>query len=173
MGVLLYGAWLYGIALALHLAVWKVHVPRKQMRALLVLFLAVLVCGSAVFARCAESVSILGLGRPVSAADYVQVGLFFVALSLAYIVTYSAVAADSPTLIMILRIAEAGGAGMDRASLERAIDDNVLIAPRLKDLLTAQLVELDGETYRLTLKGVRWARLFAFYRNLIRAGKGG
>jgi hypothetical protein len=96
-----------------------------------------------------------------------------VALSLAYIVTYSAVAADSPTLIMILRIAEAGGAGMDRASLERAIDDNVLIAPRLKDLLTAQLVELDGETYRLTLKGVRWARLFAFYRNLIRAGKGG
>ena len=169
----MYGSFLYGAAFLLHFIVWKARVPKRQTRVLLLLFLGVLICGSFILGKYSHSISLFGLHPPASVVEYVQIWLFFISLSLAYMITYSAIAADSPTLVMIMRIAEAGAFGLSRESLEQAMNDRVLIVPRVKDLLTDRIVELDGERYLLKAKGILMARLFTFYRNVMRVGKGG
>jgi len=148
-------------------------VPKRETRVLLLLFLGVLVCGSFILGKYSHSICLLGLHPPARVVEYVQIWLFFISLSLAYVITYSAIAADSPTLVMIMRIAEAGAFGLSRESLDQAMNDRVLIVPRVKDLLTDRIVELDGERYLLKAKGILMARLFTFYRNVMRVGKGG
>jgi len=100
-------------------------------------------------------------------------GIYFIALTLAYMITYSAVEVDSPSLIIIMKISEAGKLGLTKESLEGEMDDSVLIKPRLKDLLIDRMAEVHEGRYRLRKKGILMARLFTFYRNMMRAGKGG
>jgi hypothetical protein len=88
-------------------------------------------------------------------------------------ITYSAIEADSPSLIIIMKIHKAGNSGLARESLESVMNDRILIEPRLRDLLIDKMAAFEEGKYRLRKKGVLIAGLFRFYRAIIKAGKGG
>lgn len=173
MAILFYGSLLFVIAFALHLIIWRIHLPKRQTKVLLLVFFGVLGCGSFIFHKYALKLSILGLHPPGVMSGYFQIWLYFISLTLAYMITYSAIEADSPSLLIIKKISEAGASGLSKEILEREMDDNVLIKPRLKDLLIDRMAEQNEGKYRLRPKGFLVARVFIFYRNLIRANKGG
>src|SRR5262249_23646491 len=87
------------------------RVPRRQIFCLLLLFLGLLPVG---LAAAAWLPGLHGL-RPDGFWENLHVALFYVAVSLGYIVTYSALEEDSPTLTVVAFVADAGGRGGARA----------------------------------------------------------
>ena len=175
MNILANSLLLFAFAFAVHLVLWKIHVPKRQTATLLILFVGVLAAGGGARAGDVLRLGRLGIPALASTADFLQVGSFFIACMLAYIVVYSALAADSPSLVLIQQIAAAGTAGLSHESLLERASARVLIDPRLQDLISDRVADFDGARYRLRPKGVRLARLVTFYRNTLmrRFEKGG
>ena len=106
MNVLLYGSLLFMAAFVLHVVVWRIRLPKRQTKALLFIFFGVLACGSLLLFKYPGTIIILGLHPPVAVPEYCRIWLYFVSLTLAYMITYSAIEADSPSLMIILKIAK-------------------------------------------------------------------
>jgi hypothetical protein len=172
MKVLFWGLSLLVLAFLLHLVVWKIRLPKRQTKIMLLIFFGTLILGSALLWT-HPAVSLFGIAAPDGWIEYIRIAFLFTAFTLAYMITYSGLEADSPSLVMVLSIARAGPGGLSRDVFFKQMTDDILIKPRVKDLLTDKMAYLDGETYRLTPKGVLLAKIFVVYRNILGAGKGG
>lgn len=161
MRALLWGLGLFCLALLVHLALWRVRPPRRHIRALLRLFAGALAAGLLLLRAGADGAGAAGLCELGPAA------VLFVSLSLAYIVTYTAVQVDSPSLVMVLAVARAGAGGVTRAELEAALTNDVLVGPRLDDLVRDEVATCRDGVYRLTGRGLPWLRLVRFWRRLM------
>lgn len=174
MSVLFYGLGLILIAFVIHLFLWKIHLPQNHTKALLQIFFGTLTGGIFILWRFSNYIAFFNIPTPVSLYEYMQLSFFFVSLVLAYVITYSALEADSPSFVMVLSIAEAGSKGLDKNTFEQRINNDVLVIPRVRDLLAGGMVYLDGEVYKLKPKGIFIARIFITYRSFLkRAQKGG
>ena len=173
MAVFIFGSFFFVVAFVLHLIVWRVYLPKRQTKTLLLLFFGVFSCGIYLIYQYPSKFSLFSLSSPLDWVEYFQIGLYLVSLTLGYMITYSAIEADSPSLIILLLIHETGETGLTAGQLKHKIDDQVLIEPRVKDLLKDKMVVENRGKYHLKLKGILLARLFIFYRNLMGAGKGG
>ena len=88
-------------------------------------------------------------------------------------ITYTAIEADSPSLVLIMKVSEAGSEGLDSKKLEQMMSDDILVIPRLEDLVLDKMAYINGNRYFLTAKGVLMVRIFLYYRKLLGAPKGG
>jgi hypothetical protein len=152
-----------------HLVLWRVRRPAGQYVALLGLAAGVLVAALAVR-------SALDTGTdwtPARTLDYLNQITLFTVLALAYISTYSAVQADSPTMTILLRIAAAGPGGLTRRELSDDLIDEVLVIPRLNDLVIGGMVDLRGGRYVVARRGALFGRVHARYRAMLGMEKGG
>ena len=172
MKVLFWGLFLLVSAFLFHLVVWKIRLPKRQTKVLLLIFFGTLILGlSLLWTR--PTISLFGVAAPNGWVEHLRIALLFTAFTLAYMITYSGLEADSPSLVMVLSIAQAGPGGLSRDVFFKQMTDDILIKPRVRDLLTDKMAYLDGETYRLTPKGILLAKIFVVYRNILGAGKGG
>lgn len=113
------------------------------------------------------------LGLSYDAAEHVRALMLAGAMAAAYIATYPALEAASPSLVILNDIDVAGSAGLPRQQLFDTMTDAVLLAPRIADLLGEGLVCCQEGRYRLTGKGERLAHLFIGLRKLLRLPAGG
>lgn len=173
MRILLPGISAFMVSFVVHLIVWRIKVPNKQVRVLFGIFFFVpamilIVYWIGLFFGLFEVKTAITFG------EYLQIFILCVSLTQAYIATYPALQADSPSLLIILKIAEARSDGLDPESLNQKVNDDVLIIPRIRDLADEHVIYLDGDTYKLTKKGYIVAGLFDFYRKLLgESQKGG
>lgn len=166
--------WPYGIVLlvaafGMHVLLWRACLPSKHTNTLLFIFFSVLAAGIFVI----RVFGVLPLGAEGSVFDYLRLVLFYVSVALAYIISYSALEADSPSLLMTLEINAAGAQGLEKSKLLHTLTDAVLIRPRLNDLVRDGLAVSEQGKYRLTAKGRSFVRIFIFFRTLLGAPKGG
>lgn len=160
------------IAFILHLVVWKIRLPERQTKTMLQLFFGTLiVVTAALFAN--PEFKMFGISAPAQWTEFLHISLFFTSFTLAYMITYSALEADSPSLVMTLTIAKAGGNGLSKNIFDATMTDDILVKPRIQDLLLDQMAYCESGKYKLTAKGILFARIFIFYRNLLKAQKGG
>ncbi len=169
MAVFLYTLILLLAAFSVHVCVWKIRLPRNHSKALMFIFLSVLaigILGAFVWGRTWIGMADFG--------EYFQIIAAYVAVMLAYVVTYSGIEVDSPSLVMVLDVDRAGPEGLAQECFIRDMNNERLVLPRINDLLKGGLAELDNGLYRLTPKGKAVARLFCFYRWLLgKKHKGG
>jgi len=173
MNTFLYGSLLFIAAFGLHFIIWRIRIPRRQSKVLLQCFLSVLVVGSLLLYYFSNDIALLGVKPPTRLAAYARLWMYFISFTLAYMITYSAVEADSPSLVIILKIAATGTSGLKEESLLSELNDDALIVPRIRDLLRDKMAEQVEGQYRLRPKGAMLSRLFQLYRSLMGAGKGG
>ncbi len=173
MTALIYGTLLILTAFLLQIIIWRIHLPKRQTVVLLFIFFTIIAVGPSILSHFAPGFNILGVGPPSTFYEFLQTWLFTVAVTLAYMITYSAIEADSPSLIMILMVHNAGVNGLPKDEMEKKLTNDLLILPRLKDLITDNMAVLNQERYVLTPKGIFLANLFNFYRNVLGLGKGG
>lgn len=157
----------------MQLVVWKIRIPKRQTKVLLGIFFGTLITGLLALRAVPYFIPGLAVYVPKHSLEYLHISISFVSLTLAYMITYSAIEADSPSLVMIRAVARAGAAGLDKREFEKTMNNELLIVPRVRDLVTDKMAYMEGDKYRLTPKGVMFARLFVFYRNLLNAPKGG
>jgi len=161
MQTLFSGSAIFAAGFMLHLVWWRVALPRRQTKTLLVIFFAAL------------AVSLAWLYRGLPAGELCHIALYVTSLILAYMITYSAVEADSPSLLVALAVARAGEKGLAADEIFALLDDHALVDPRLDDLLLDKMAVLENGRYRITEKGRVLAGIFAAHRALLGAGKGG
>jgi hypothetical protein len=142
--------------------------PRRATRALLIFF------PSALLAAFLLSRVLLHLDAlaPKTVWEWLHVIEIHIALSLAYIVIYSALEQDSPSLTILKYLAEAGNGGRSRQDLHAMIGDE-FIDSRLVALRNGGMLLCANSHYQLTLRGKRWAWLFARFRKLYGLPLGG
>jgi len=137
-----------GISLTLlfgiHLMWWRVVLPKRQRTALLLLFLV----GGLIVAPAVAGICVgMGLG-PLSSIQWLNVALAIVAFTLAYVVTYSALEADSPTLSLVRHIAAAGAHGVREEELATFMSSRPFVGARLSALLEEGMVhEREGRIH--------------------------
>ncbi|MDD4004600.1 MAG: hypothetical protein PHW69_05285 [Elusimicrobiaceae bacterium] len=173
MSALVWGLAVFAFGLALQLALWRLRLPKRQTVALLLIQFGLTLAGCALFPVPGPELTLLGTPAPHTPAQTAHFALVCTALALAWMITWSAVEADSPSLVIMRRVRQAGTAGIAKETLARELDGRVLFEPRLNDLLTDKMAVLSGGKYTLTAKGLRMTRLIMFWRGLMRLGKGG
>lgn len=161
------------LATALQVVVWRWRRPAGQYAALLGLHLAV-VAGASVTLVAAPSLAPAAARLlPNGWFDYANFLVLEVSLLVAYATIFSAVQADSPTMIILLRVEAAGARGVSRADLLTELTDELLVGPRLEDLLTGGLARREGGRYVIGPRGALFAGIVGGYRSLLGMERGG
>jgi hypothetical protein len=158
----------FATAFLLHLAWWRIALPRRQTAALLAVFFGVLVVWL--------GVSHFFPGRWFTAADRwqaIHVAIFHTACALAYIVAYSALEHRSPSMTLLVAVADSGGAGCTPEQLRSLLAGASPVEVRLNAMVHEGMVTLDGDGYRLAQKGRAWATVLSNWRRLLGMPPGG
>lgn len=154
---------LLGALFAAHLVWWRVALPRRQRAVLLVLFLG----GGIVLAPLvAWLVGSLGFA-PLSWVEWLNVGLAVVAFALAYVVTYSALEADSPTLSLVRHIAAAGRGGLAEVELGEFMASRPFVGARLTALVDEGMVYEKEDRILLADHPYTLFRMVLFHREKV------
>lgn len=175
MKVLTHGCLITVVSFVLHYVIWKIRIPERQIKGILSIFFGVLgVCilFEALLLQYSED-PWLAETLLTDLSERLHVILFVTAMTLAYMITYTAIEADSPSLVMITRISGGGAEGFDRNKFDDAMNDDLLVLPRINDLVLDKMAVVEQGRYRLTRKGRLFARIFIYYRRLLNAGIGG
>lgn len=147
--------------------------PRGRYGALLAIWVCALAVTLGAFAVAGALRPDLAGWLPATTTEYASFVVLYATLSLAYITTYPPIQADSPSMSLVLRIAEAGPRGLDPRVLESEFTDAELILPRLNDLVNGELVHQRGERYVASRRASTLARAYLGYRRALRMEKGG
>ena len=169
MKVLVFGLTIFCLAFMVHLIVWKIRLPKRQVKTMLLLFFATLLSSLIILWSAPASFKLLNLAAPDDIWEYLHICLLFISLTLAYMITCSALEADSPSLVMVMAINNAEPDGLDKMRFKELMSDETLVMPRINDILIDGMAYMDGDRYCLTPKGALMARIFIFYRKLINA----
>lgn len=160
-------------AFLIHLIVWRIRIPTHQTSALLQIFFGTYFLSIPVLWILNRTGYSTFLCFPQTVFNYAHTLFLFTSCTLAYVITYSAIEADSPSLVIVKLISEAGAAGLDGEALYSRLSDDVLVKPRVHDLLRDTMAVLEGDRVCLTSKGRWFVTIFIFYRALIHAQRGG
>lgn len=154
---------LVGGLFLIHLVWWRVRLPRRQRAALLGLFVVGGILLSPAAAWVVQAVGLPGL----SWIQWLNVALGVLAFALAYVVTYSALEADSPTLSLMRHIGEQGEAGAGTGELAAFMGRRPFVAARLSALMEEGMLVEDAGRYRLAQHPYLLFRLVLFYRGAV------
>jgi len=168
MRTFLFALGLLAFAFAVHWSVWRVRIPKRQTLALLVIFFSVLFLG-----LLASQVTQGLPWTPSGLVEVLHVALFHTAVTLSYIVLYSAIEEDSPTLKLVRFVEQAGDEGRHPDELYGVITDELIVGSRLDAMTRDGMITKDGEMCRLTPKGRGTAQLFRTTATLMGLRKGG
>lgn len=167
MAVLIYSLGLFLTAFGFHCVVWKIRLPKNHSGALVVIFSGILAAGIGVLKFFEGGMGEMGLPVLAGPGDYFQVVAAYVSVTLAYVVTYSGIEVDSPSLVMVLEIHRAGAQGLGEMHFHQTMDNSTLVLPRVNDLIKGRLAVLEQGNYQLTFKGRMIAGLFSLYRKIL------
>lgn len=162
-------AGLLAAAFLIHLLWWRIRLPQRQTAMLLIVFLSVLVLGLAA----GELLSVLGATQPLPFWACVQIAIFHIAMTLAYVVAYSVIEGNSPTMVIVTAVADSQGRGLTRAELDQALRATVTVEVRIAAMVHNRMATEQRGIYRLTGKGRAWAAVFTFWQGLLKLDKGG
>jgi hypothetical protein len=149
----------------LHLVMWRIRLPQAQLKALILIF-AFTWCG-------ALSAAWFTGWRFVSFADgQTVVGvlyfcLFYWAAALCYVITYSAMEGDSPTLSLTRHLHKRGAEGVSHEEIEEFFRQRPFVGARVKALVTDNIFMEESGGYRLASGKYLFFRLILGYRKVV------
>ena len=160
------------LLIVVQLIVWRVRRPGHYTALSIVSLIALAASATTFHALSRVTVGALGF-LPETVLDYWNFLMLYGSLTLAYMITYSAVQADSPSMSILLLIDQAGARGATAVDLVGKLGDEIVVVPRLHDLLIGRLARLGGGRYTVTPNGAFLARSYIAYRALLKMEKGG
>ncbi len=159
------GLVLFVFCLSLHVFVWRLKRPSSTHRALFLIFLGMpvlmAVVSSVVFSFSADGLRVLA-----------AVMLLHLSLGAAYIMSYPAVEALSPSLAITLMLKGAGASGLGREDLLGIFSDTVVLGPRLADLERAGMITSSDGSISITGRGRALVRPFILLRRILGLSEG-
>jgi hypothetical protein len=146
------------LAMVAHVAWWRWRRPAADIAAIFQVFLIVPTLAAAALALGAAMRLV-----PLSPQEVLLSFALHAALSCAYVQTYPAVQAQSPTLAILLAVG-AAPEGLDDAGIVQALDATALVGERASDLVRNGLLVCEGTRIRPSWAGRIIAVAFGAYR---------
>jgi hypothetical protein len=170
MTVLIFTAATLLAAFLFHLGLWRVRVPVHQLKALLVIFGFFFAAASLVLLLSPDFSSFIL--HPSSLASGAWLGwlyfaLFYWAAAFCYVITYSAMEGDSPTLSLTRALDRAGAHGLSREEIEEFFRQRPFIGARLTALVKDGVLMPEPDGYRLAPGNYWFFRLILGYRRVM------
>jgi len=169
--LLLIGALLSALPILLHWGLWRIYLPQRQTRAIVLLTLAT--DGVSLLLLAWQQGTLTGAAEAPPPVVYLHIALFMFALLCSYVITYSALEADSPTLVMVKMLYEARPEGLEKQRFLSMLNDEALVLPRVRDLERDHMAEVVDGRYVLTPKGQLMAKGFNLFARVLGIGLGG
>lgn len=155
---------LFLFCLTLHVLIWRGQRPRHQAVALALIFLIPL----ALLLGFASKLQ----GR-LPGIDLAAIALLHLSLTSAYVQTYPAIQAMSPTLLILLIVQKKIFRGATEAEIASSFKRERLFGDRVQDLLAAGLVRKSKRGLEITLQGSLLVTPLVFLRGLLGLPPGG
>ncbi len=171
LSIILYPIALFIIILILHILIWRIRRPQKQIIIIFLIFIIIPIFAILAFFFLYPKVRI----NLISIEDLFLMLLFYIALAGVYIQTYPAIQAESPSLFIVNLIGK-NKKPMDKKEILKRIQKDNFINERMLDLEAEGLIKRrksDGNI-TITKKGLILSEIFIFYRKFIglKEGKG-
>ena len=167
MTVLLAGVGLLFLSFCGQLVLWRIFIPTRQIRALLVIFFLVPLIVFGVVQLTGTPIALAAL----SAAEAARLAIFYVSCALTYIVLFSAIEEQSPTLAIISYVFKKSQC--TAADLVERFGKGHELSQRIELLARSEFVKREGDRYRLAATGDRLAKLFDAANRLFGIESGG
>ena len=152
------------LAFVLHLTLWRWRLPRAQLKALLVIF-------AVVWALAALSVPTGFVGFGSFAASWLVGFLYFCLIywsaAFCYVITYSAMEGDSPTLSLTRHLHRRGEEGVSHEEIEDFFRQRPFVGARVRALVTDNVFLEESGGYRLASGKYLFFRLILGYRRVV------
>ena len=163
--IILYGFLLFFICFLLHIIIWRLHHPKRQILAPFGLFLSFPILSHFLLTK-----NIL----PLNAGEPLQVYLLYYSISLAYIFTYPAAQAGCPSFIILSIIKSSMPRGLTKGEIYSYCVDKKLFGLRTHDLVNENFIIDKNGWLELTKKGHLALKFFIILRKIfgLPAGKG-
>ena len=165
MTVLLAGVGLFVATLVIHVVMWRIRVPRQQAATLIFLILVAGFVGTAVLFT-SRFQGLDGL-KPLLA-----IGVFG-SLSAIYLILFSSLEADSPTLTILNLVHASGAQGIEEGDLRTAMARQSYVRKRINQLLQDGMVIEVSDRLRLQPRGQLFCKFVLYYRKLLRRNNAG
>ena len=147
------------VAWCLHLAAWRVRLPKSQLKALLLIFVSVWVVVVA---------ASLAAGWPIKAVvEFLYFSLIYWSAALCYMITYSAMEGDSPTLSLTRHLHRRGEKGISHEEIEEFFRQRPFVGARVKTLVTDDIFIEEEGGYRLSAGRYLFFRVILGYRRVV------
>ena len=152
------------IAWIVHLAIWRWRLPKAQLKTLLVIFAVVCVF---------TALSVLaGVAGAASFAAGSLVGFLYFCLiywsaALCYVITYSAMEGDSPTLSLTRHLHRKAAEGVSHEEIEEFFRQRPFVGARVKALVMDNIFIEESGGYRLASGSHLFFRLILGYRRVV------
>lgn len=161
-------ALIFVFCLFIHALIWRLRLPANRALALFIIFVLLPLIAEGAYALLSSSfLRLPGLAME----EWLAAGLLQLAFASAYIMTYPAFEALSPSLVIVLLAGDRGGIAVK--DLSGFFSDEALFAPRIKDLLDSKLAREQDGVLSITAKGRFLAGFFVFMRSFLGLPKGG
>jgi len=166
MKILITAAVLLLMTFIMHIIWWRLRLPKNAFMALLSLFGSVLI-GFSLYGY--FHLAILA----ISIYQLTEFILLYASCALVYIILYSAIEQQSPTLLIIDYLRQFGANGCEEASLYSYIRPEDEMTKRLLLMEQSGLVKIINDCSILSPKGERMAALFYYGARLFGLKSGG
>lgn len=165
MTVLVIAAIFFATTFVLQLVLWRVRLPLRQIRALLLLYL---------FTPIAMTIAAYALGifPQLTAAEMARVWVLYFPPSLAYIAFYAAIELSSPTLLIVSYLS-ASKTGCGEAELLDHFNKTVDVAYRFELMQHSGLIRVSGDLIEITPNGRLYGSIFEYASRIFGLSKGG
>jgi hypothetical protein len=155
MKILLTTSTLLVIAWISHLVIWRIRLPRHQTRTLLLTF-------ATVFAFWLITLA----SYPTPLIDALQISLLYISVSFCYVITYSAVEGDSPTLSLVNLLAEKKDEGLPIDEIDEFVLQRPFVKARLAALIHSGLIRKENDLYIISGRPSLAFRIILGFRKL-------
>jgi len=153
------GVALLAAALSIHVVLWRFRLPKSQLKTLLLIFLVVWLL----------AVSLWGMGHlwGVSLLGLFYFSLFYWSAALCYVITYSAMEGDSPTLSLTRHLHRKGALGISHEEVEKFFRQRPFVGARIRALVMDNIFIEESGGYRLASGKYLFFRLILGYRRVV------
>ena len=143
----------------IHLVIWRVQFPNSQLKALLIIFLSTWVT-AVVF-------SVFSVWANTGLIDFLYFSLIYWSAALCYVITYSAMEGDSPTLSLARYLHRRGDEGVSHEEIEDFFRQRPFLGARVKALITDNIFIEEQGGFRLSPGRYLFFHTILLYRRIV------
>jgi len=152
------------IAWIVHLVIWRWRLPKAQLKALLVIFAVVWAIAALLFLTGFVGVGAFAAGWLVA---FLYFSLIYWSAAFCYVITYSAMEGDSPTLSLTRHLHRRGEEGVSHEEIEHFFRQRPFVGARVKALVTDNIFVEEEGGYRLSPGSYLFFRVILGYRRVV------